>query len=356
LGFDWYDKHGEFANDKILIDDAIWKKGPDQAERVRDAMVRIDYTQPLTGGPTDHGFDDFSGVDLPNMPPYAWIEQNRLPKVPSVPKPKEMFGHDGPMVPGWRLEDILPEITDKAMTWLEVQSKEDKPFFLYLSLTSPHTPIVPSKLFQGASVNRYADFVVENDWVVGRVMWVLEEMGVADNTLVIFTTDNGTAAACNFGAMKRAGVDLKVNFRAQKGTIYDGGHRVPFIARWPGVIEAGTTNDALICLNDVMATTAELLDVDLPDDAAEDSHSILPLLTGEATSLPDRPAVVHHDYRGNFAIRRGKWKLIAYDKPELYDMDADPKETTNLIKQQPEVAEGLAALLRSYKDSGRSRD
>ena len=356
LGFDWYDKDGELANENLKIDDAIWKKGPGQAERVRDAMARIDYTQRLTGGPTDHGFDYFSGVDLPNMPPYAWIEQDRLPEVPSVPKPKEMFGHEGPMVPGWRLEDLLPLQAHKSAQWITEQAKRDGPFFLFMPLTSPHTPITPSAPFQGKSVNKYADFVVETDWVVGYVVKALEDAGVADNTLVIFTTDNGTAAACNFGAMKKAGVDLKVNFRAQKGTIYDGGHRVPFIARWPGVIEAGTTNDALICLNDFMATTAEILDVDLPDDAAEDSTSILPLLTGDATRLPDRPAVVHHDYRGNFAIRRGKWKLIAYDKPELYDMAADPKETANLIEQKPDIAVELAAFLQTYKDSGRSRE
>ena len=355
LGLNWYDKDGKLANENLKIDDAIWKRGPGQAERVLACQERIDWTKPIGGGPVAHGFDYFSGVDLPNMPPYAWIEQDRLPMIPSVPKPKEMFGHDGPMVPGWRLEDLLPLQAHKSAQWITDQSKTDQPFFLYMPLTSPHTPISPSAPFQGKSVNKYADFVVETDWVVGYVLQALEDAGVADNTLVIFTTDNGTAAACNFNALKEKGVDLKVHFKGQKAQIHDGGHRVPFIARWPGQIEAGATNSDVICLNDLMATLADLFDAELPDDAGEDSHSILPLLIGDATTLPDRPAVVHHDYRGNFAIRKGKWKLVLGETNQLFDMHADPKETTDLAEQHPEKAQQLAELLKTYQTSGRSR-
>ncbi len=361
LGLDWYDEDGNLANENLKIDDAIWKKGPGQAERTLACQERIDWTKPIGAGPTAHGFDYFSGVDLPNMPPYAWIEQDRLIEIPSVPKPKAMFGHDGPMVPGWRLEDLLPRQARDTAQWIRDQSKTDHPFFLYLSLTSPHSPIAVSEPFQGISkITRYADFVIETDAVVGRVMDALDKAGVADNTLVIFTTDNGTAGGfARYGELKKHNVDIRVNFRDDKGSIYDGGHRVPFIARWPSVIEAGSSCDEVICLNDFMATTADLLDAELPDDAAEDSYSILPLLTGEASDLPDRPAVVHHDYRGNFAIRRGKWKLILPSNAngkegQLFDMQADPKETTDVKDQHQLIVGGLAAVLERYQVSGRS--
>ncbi|MFK7789682.1 MAG: arylsulfatase [Phycisphaeraceae bacterium] len=356
LGLDWYDKDGNIANHDLKIKDAIWRPQNGSADRVRAVERRIDWTKPVTGGPTDQGFDDYFGVDLPNMAPYAWISQDRLTAIPSVPKPKSMFGNDGPMVPGWELEDILPTLAERSAEWIEAKSQQDKPFFLYLSLTSPHSPIAVSEPFQGKSgISVYADFIVETDWVVGHVMQALEDAGVADNTLVIFSTDNGTAAFARFDEIKKKGVDFQANFKGRKGQIWEGGHRVPFIARWPGVIEAGSTNDEVICLNDFMATTAELLDTVLPDDTAEDSTSILRLLTGEATTLPDRSAVVHHDYRGNFAIRQGRWKLVIAEKNQLYDMHADPKETTNLAAKHPAVVERLATLLKTYQESGRSR-
>lgn len=354
LGMEWFDENGNLANGELKITDAIWRKDDGAADRIKATIDRIDYTQAVRGGPIDHGFDHFFGVDLPNFSPYAWISQDKLTEQPTDVKPLEMFGTDGPMVPGWRLEDLLPMQAHKSAQWITEQSKTDEPFFLYMPLTSPHTPIAPSAPFQGKSVNKYADFVVETDWVVGYVLQALEDAGVADNTLVIFTTDNGTAAACNFNALKQKGVDLKVNFRAQKGSIYDGGHRVPFIARWPGTIEAGSTCDEVICLNDLMATLADLHGTTLPNDAGEDSTSILPLLTGEQTALPDRPAVVHHSYSGQFAIRQGKWKLVLGKTYELYDMHADPKETTNLAEQHPDAVDNLSQLLQTYQDTGRS--
>lgn len=354
LGMQWFDKEGNLANADLQITDAIWRKGGGSAERVKQCIDRIDYTQAVRGGPIDHGFDYFFGVDLPNFSPYAWISQDKLTEQPASVKPPEMFGTDGPMVPGWRLEDLLPMQAHRSAQWITDQSKTDQPFFLYLSLTSPHTPIAPSAPFQGKSVNKYADFVVETDWVVGYVLQALEDAGVADNTLVIFSTDNGTAAAAGFDALKAKGVDLRVHFKGNKGQIHDGGHRVPFIARWPGVVKAGSSCDEVVCLNDFIATTADLLDTQLPEDAAEDSTSILPLLTGETTELPDRPAVVHHDYPGNFAIRQGKWKLVLSEKNQLFDMHADPKETTDVAEQNPDIAAELAALLKVYQTSGRS--
>jgi len=351
LGFDWYDKNGKLANDKIRIDDAIWKP-EEQAQRIRDCAKQIDFSKKLTGGPTDHGFEHYYGVDLPNMPPYAWIDQDQLTAIPSVQKPKEMSGSDGPMVPGWQLEDILPTLGRKSADWITQQSKADKPFFLYVSLTSPHTPISPSKPFQGKSVSPYADFLIETDAVVGQIIAALKTANIEDNTLLIFTADNGTASACKFAELKKHGIDLQHNFRASKGSIYEGGHRVPFIVRWPGRVSAGTQSNSLLCLNDFMATVADLLNQPLPDDAAEDSTSFLPLLRDPKAVLKDRPMVVHHDYNGGFAIRDQRWKLVG---DELYDMQADAKESTDLSKQHPDIVKKMRETLEHYQHAGRSR-
>lgn len=356
LGLNWYDSNGKLANGHLQISDAIWKKKGGSAERVKACEERIDWSKPITGGPLDHGFDYYFGVDLPNMPPYTWIENDRVTAIPSEPKPKEMFGTDGPMAPGWKLEEILPALARRGAKWILEKSRQEKPFFLYVSLTAPHTPIAPSKPFQGKSeISRYADFTIETDWVVGQIMEALEKAGIADNTLVIFTGDNGTASSARFAGLEKKGVDLRYHFKGWKGQIHEGGHRVPFVARWPGRVKPGSTCSEVICLTDFMATVADLLDVPLSKNVAEDSTSILGLLTGTAESLPDRPMVVHHDYKGNFAIRKGKWKLVAGDKPSLFDLQADPKESRDVAGENGEVVKRMADTLKRYQDSGRSR-
>jgi arylsulfatase A len=353
LGMDWYDSDGKIVNGDLQITDSFFRNDA-VAERVRAVETRIDFTKSITGGPTDHGFDYFFGVDVPNFPPYVWIENDTPQGVPSTPKPKVMFGHPGPMISGWKLEDILPGLARKAGEWIAEQSTTDQPFFLYLSLTSPHTPIAPSKAFQGKSgISAYADFVLETDWVVGHIMDELDRAGVAGNTLLVFSADNGTSGKANFKQLESHGVDLHNHFKGHKTMIHEGGHRVPFVARWPGKITPSSTCSQTICLNDFMATTADILDFKLPDNAAEDSTSILPLLCGEKTSLPNRPGVVNHDYGGGFAIRKGKWKLVGTSK--LFDLDADPKETKNVAGQYPEIVMELSATLKKYKESGRSR-
>jgi arylsulfatase A-like enzyme len=356
LGMDWYDSTGVIANGNLKIDDTSWRQGvgPEPAARIRAVEKRIDFSKGITGGPTDHGFNYYFGVDLPNMPPYVWIENRQVLGDPSIPKPKEMFGLDGPMIPGWKLEEILPGLARRAGEWISAQSKVDAPFFLYLSLTSPHTPIVPSKNFRGKSgISDYADFVIETDWVVGHIMYELELAGVADSTLLVFTTDNGTSGKANFEQLESHGVNLRNHFKGQKLEIHEGGHRVPLVARWTGKIKPGSICLQTICLNDFMATVADILDFKLPDNAAEDSTSILPLLFGEKTYLPDRPLVVNHDYYGGFAIRKGKWKLVGDSK--RFDLDAAPKASTAIARQYPEVVMELSKTLQKYKDSGRSR-
>ena len=355
LGMSWHDKDGKIVNGNLKLSDASFKKGA-AADRIAAAVRRIDYTQAVRGGPVDHGFDYYFGVDVPNFPPYVWIENDKLLGIPSVPKPKEMFGCIGPMLPGWKLEDILVGLAKKAAEWVTAQSKVDKPFFLYLPLTSPHLPTAPSKAFQGKSgISLYCDFVMETDWVVGQVMEALDKSGSAKNTLIFFSTDNGTSpGGANFKLLESHGIDLHNHFKGHKRQIHEGGHRVPFVARWPGTIEAGSTCDETIGLNDFIATVADLLNVKLPDTAAEDSFSILPLLTGEKTALPGHPSVVNHDISGRFAIRKGKWKLVSGSNAQLFDLDSDPKEGRNLAYSYPEVVKELAGRLKRYKENGRS--
>ena len=354
LGITWLDATEQVANHEVQRHDSFFKKG-EAAERCAAAEARIDFSKPIADGPIQHGFDDYFGVDVPNFPPYLWIENDRLQGNPSVPKPDEMFGHPGPMIPGWKLEEILPTLAAKSVKWILAAAEKDKPFFLYLPLTSPHTPIAPSASFKGKSgITDYADFIIETDWVVGEVMRALNEAGVADETLLIFTADNGTSPKANFKELEAHGVNLRHHFRAHKGSIYEGGHRVPFVVRWPSKIAAGTTCDETVCLNDFMATVAALTGAELPTDAAEDSNNILPLFLGEATSLPDHSQVVNHDYGGRFAIRNGKWKLIPGKQNQLYNLETDPKESNNVASAHPELVTKMHETLERYRREGRS--
>ena len=353
LGMTWFDKEGKPANAHLKITDAHYKK--ESTERVAAVGRSIDFTKAVRGGPIDHGFDYYFGVDVPNFPPYIWIENDRTVGIPSVPKPEKMYGSPGPMLPGWKLEDILVGLSDKAVWWITEQSKKDKPFFLYLPLTSPHTPIAPSKAFQGKSgISKYGDFLMETDWVVGQVMKALEDSGAAENTLVIFSADNGTAVQANFEELEPKGVDLRHHFKGRKGQIHEGGHRVPFVVRWPGRIKPGSTCEQTVCMNDFMATVADLLDVSLPENAGEDSTSIMKLLTGEVPRLPDHPSVVNHSLGGQFAIRQGPWKLVPKPEMQLFDLSTDPKESRNVATAHPEIVREMAETLEEYKEGGRS--
>jgi arylsulfatase A-like enzyme len=352
LGMTWFDADGQIANAGLKLEDAGFRAA--SKKRIEAVSAKIDFSKPVRGGPLDHGFDFYFGVDVPNFPPYAWIKHDQVQGDPSVPKPKEMFGLPGPMVPGWKLENILAGLGNEAASWIAAQAKTEEPFFLYVPLTSPHAPISPSKAFQGKSgISTYADFVIETDAVVGQVLDALERSGAAKDTLVFFSCDNGTSPSfANFTQLEKQGVNLRNHFKGHKAQIHEGGHRVPFAARWPGNIKPGSTCNQTICLNDFMATVAELLNVELPENTAEDSTSILPLLMGTQSTFPDRPAVVHHDIGGIFAIRQGPWKLVAGKKPRLFNLDDDPKEANDLAAAHPERVQNMRSLLESIQKSG----
>ena len=300
----------------------------------------------IIGGPTTRGFDDFFGCSNARTI-EAWIEGDRV------------AGTIEPVA-------MLPRLAERAEAWVQGKAKAGKPFFLYLPLTSPHTPIVPAPEWQGRSgLGAYADFVMQTDAVVGRVLGALEASGVADNTLVIFSADNGCSPAAKVEALEKAGHFPSGSHRGYKSDIWDGGHRVPFLVRWPGRVRPGARSAQLICLTDFMATCADILGARLPDNAAEDSVSLLPALLGKDTA-PLREAVVHHSIEGRFAIRQGRWKLAfcagsggwskggGKESPQLYDMEADVGETKNLAKDNPEVVEQLTALIKRWIDDGRS--
>jgi arylsulfatase A-like enzyme len=338
----------------------------------------VDFSRPVHGGPVDLGFDYFFGIAASlDIPPYVYIE-NDMPTTVAT-----KFTESNTEYGWWRRgltgddfehEQVLPVLTEKAVGFIEahMQSDGDKPFFLYFPLPAPHTPILPTIAFKGKSqTNPYGDFMLQVDATAGRVMDVLEKHGITDNTMVIFTSDNGASPQANFELLYQYGHNPSYRFRGHKADIYEGGHRVPFIVRWPARVGAGGVTDHLTCLTNLMATVADITGAGMPEAAGVDSHSILPVLTGEA---PDGgSAIINHSVNGSFAIRNGAWKLIlcpgsgGWSEPrpkeaveaglppmQLYNLRADPGERTNLIDVYPEKADELKVLLAEYVRNGRS--
>lgn len=319
----------------------------------------------LTSGPTSRGFDYFFGISASlDMPPYAFIENDRLTQAPVA---LQTTGRKGPKAPDFEAVDVLPTLTRKAVAYIQDRAASSKPFFLYLPLTSPHTPIVPTAEWKGRSgLNNYADFVMQTDASVGQVLAALTHAGRASNTLVIVTSDNGCSPAAHVGELEQQGHFPSAQLRGYKSDIWDGGHRIPFLVRWPGHIQPGSHSDQVVCLTDLMATCAEILGVKLPETAGEDSASLGAAFRGEKVTSP-RQAVVHHSIRGAFAIRQANWKLelctgsggwgkggVTNAPAQLYDLAVDLAERTNQFHAHPEIVSRLTTLLEAYVASGRS--
>ena len=342
------------------------------------SQVKAGYNLPLRPCPRDHGFDYYFGIPASlDMDPYVWVENDRVVERPTAHtdgrnEPRGVFWRAGPIAPGFQLEQVLPTLTNKAVDFLRTRAaKPAQPFFLYLPLTGPHTPWLPAAEFRGRSgAGDYGDFAVQVDDSLGRVLAALDQAKLAGNTLVIFTSDNG--AHWNPQDKDRFPHRSNASWRGMKADIYEAGHRVPFLARWPGHIAPGSASGELGCLTDLMATAAGVLDVRLPKNAGEDSYNLLPAMLGKA-GKPIREAVVHHSSEGTFAIRLGEWKLIqgrgsgGFSEPkriepgegepagELYNLRADPQETDNVYERRPVVVKRLAGLLDRYQREGRSR-
>lgn len=339
----------------------------------RERPANIAWGQPLTDSPLDHGFDVFFGTAASlDMPPYGWIEGRRF--VAPCTEQGTLHKIVGPMQKGFRAEEALPTITRKTVEYLRGRKGASRPCFVYMALTAPHEPLAPSKAFQGKSpLGRYGDFCMEVDAAVGQVCEALREAGLEGETWVLFSADNGCSRLIGVEGMAKKGHLVSGGFRGYKAEIYEGGDRVPYVMRWPGVIRPGQVSDERVSLTDLMATCAELVGAELPRDAGEDSISNLPLLEGASYAKPLRPVIIHQANNGALGITKGKWKLElckgngGWFKPydgkdpktlpsiQLYDIEADPAETVNVQDKHPDVVRELRALLRRYETSGRTR-
>ncbi len=354
----------------------------DRIEKGSDGW-NADFNQAIAHGPTTVGFARYFGISASlDMVPYVFIDQDHVTGQPDTDLAFAMIADEdtrgpttrkGPGLTGFTADAVLATLTRTAASWIGEQAAAKKPFFLYLPLASPHTPVAPSAAWRGKSgITPYADFVMENDAAVGAIMAELARAGVADNTLVIFTSDNGFAPAANLPAQLAKGHNPNYRFRGGKADLFEGGHHVPFLVRWPGQVQAGSTSARLISLLDIPATCAAITGVALTDTTAEDSVSFLPGLHGDENSGA-RSELVHHSANGSFAIRAGRWKLLlaadsggwsapkpgspeAKDLPpvQLYDLDADLGETRNLQAAHPEVVRMLVDRLSQLVANGRS--
>ncbi len=338
----------------------------------------FDFTEPIDGGPTARGFDYYFGVVLPNLPPFCWIENDRVTVNPTakykyIPEDGHIVmpkGFEGsPMAPGWKFDDILPELTRRAVEHIHQQAQKERPFFLYFPQTSPHEPIVPSKNFKGKSgIAPIADFVMETDWSAGQIIKAIDDAGIADNTIVIFTADNGHSHYTGWQDLINAGHFPSGPYRGHKGDIWEGGHRVPLVVRWPRKVSGGSTSDQMVCLTDLFATCAALTGADLPDGAAVDSFSFVAALQGDSDSSGLRTSMVNHSNFGEFAYRDQTWKLVyklgeknltaSRGKPtiaELYDLSNDKSEQHNLAETRPTVVRQLSGQLSELIVKGASR-
>lgn len=347
-----------------------WQDG--DAEKGMD----VAFSVPVQGGPSDLGFDEayFTAACSTIDGPFAYIHNRNTVGIPDEPILVDMNKHPdfrprrGWIAPRFDLEEVDLTFTRKAIAFMEnsVNENPEKPFFVYLPLSSPHAPWLPPDFVRGKSEEGpRGDLVYLADWCLGELLDALDRLKVAKNTLVIMTSDNGPRHGSK-------GHSSSGPFRGYKSHIWEGGHRVPFIARWPGKIRQGSKSDEMICLTDLMATCAGILDADLPLNAGPDSYNILPALFGKKEGNPVRDALVSHSENGTFAIRQGNWKLILDNKtsggwvePEgerphpgspgqLYDLETDPYEENDLWEKRQDIVERLSRLLAKYQSEGRS--
>lgn len=333
----------------------------------------IEYNAPISGGPNSLGFDyGFNISGSLDMAPYCFIENGRVVEKPTVEKePYNPQQRPGLMSPSWRDEEVDVAFAHKAVAWIEERAQEDRPFFLYLTPSAPHRPCMPPDFIKGSSeAGLRGDMVALFDWLVGQIEVALQRFDLVDNTLLIITSDNGAQATDYYGNdwNHRANGDL----RGQKADIWDGGHREPFIVRWPDQVAAGSSSDQLVCLGDLMATCAAIVDADLPEGAGADSFDILPIMQGREQAVRD--SLVHHSGDGMFAIRRGAWKLIealgsgGFTKParleslaegprgQLYNIHKDIAEQDNLWQAYPDIVDELSMVLTNIiEEVGGSR-
>lgn len=367
-----------------------------------DPVLGLDPNGEIAPGPCEVGFDSFFGVPAIAQKPHFYIRDRHVvglsPEDPihvvadptpewTVPFDQRPRSHNpnletvGGQDALYDHDQVTVDLTEEAVRYIETHAGDIQPFFLYFAVRNVHAPLIPAPEFRGTSeCGAYGDFVHELDWSVGQVLQALDRAGIADDTLVVVTSDNGaTQAHQPVAFVNNQGLRSNGPFRGQKSEVYEGGHRVPFIARWPGVIPANTSTDQTIALTDMLATFAALTGRPLGDEEGPDSFNVLPALLGTAGSAPLRPGLVHDSMMHQmFAVRAGRWKLIigrggggigagwtgkpsierfGSDEPpgQLYDLEADPSEQNNLYARCPDEVQLLTALLQGYRHDGRSR-
>ena len=343
---------------------------------VMDENNTIDFSQPVSNNPNDLGFDYAYGhIASLDIPPYVYVENGKATAIPTdstINDDYQGFWRKGLTAPDFVHDQVTRNFFERSIQYVRGRAASKEPFFLYLALPSPHTPILPLKPWQGKSgLNPYADFVMMIDSYVQQLVEAVKQQGIEENTMVIFTSDNGCSPRAKFEELEEKGHFPSYHFRGHKADIYEGGHRVPFIVKWPKKIEKGSQSAATICTTDFFATCAAITRQVFPDNTGEDSYSLLPLLLQETGY--QRPATVHHSINGSFSIREQEWKLIlgpgscgwSYPRPnhpqidtfpsfQLYNLANDVQETNNLIKKEPEIAQRLKKLLTEYIELGRS--
>lgn len=338
------------------------------------ASVNVDYAKPVDGIRQlgfDHSFVLPASLD---MPPYCLIRNGCLvnPNMQTIQghdmQEREVFYRTGDLSTGMTMPQFLPAFINEANTFIE--DHKLSPFLLYLPLSSPHTPWAIEEKFRGSSaIGTYGDFVQQTDYYIGQVLATLERNGLSQNTIVIFASDNGSY--WTEADAKASGHHSNNNLRGMKADIFDGGHRIPMLVRWPGNVPANATNQTTVCLTDLLATIAEVTRQPIPSATAEDSYSLLPLFDQKTTASYKRPFTIHHSADGKFAIRKGDWKYVSslgsggFSKPknieakageatgQLYNMKTDPSERTNLFLKQPKVVAELAKALAVFEEVGR---
>jgi len=353
-----------------------WHLGWDW-NNIEAGIDSVDYSKPVKNAPTTLGFDYFYGFcGSLDMPPYVWIENDMPTMVPTEithQKGRQIFWRKGPTAKDFEHQQVLPHITNKTVQYIEENANKEKPFFIYMPLPAPHTPILPTEEFLGKSGldNIYGDFVIMVDAMVGEIMNSLEEQGISDNTILVFTSDNGCSNQANFKQLATKGHDPSHIYRGHKADIFEGGHRVPYIVRWPKKVKPDTS-DQLVCTTDLFATLSDVIGVDFSDDVAEDSYSFLSELNLK-TNKEKRTSIVHHSINGSFAYRKEDWKAIfcsgsgGWSSPrpnskaidslpqfQLYNLEKDPSEENNLLKQNPQIFSNYKKELTEIIVNGRS--
>lgn len=347
---------------------------------VENGIEKIDYSKPISDGPIDKGFDYFFGISASlDMPPYVYVENDMPTQVPvdtTENTGKYSWWRKGPTSPDFKHKDVLANFVNRACDYIDEYSQKSNPYFLYLPLPSPHTPILPDSGFYNKSgISEYVDYVMMVDSLLGKVLETVRNTGEEDNTIFIFTTDNGAAPAINLDEHKSKGYFPNYVFRGCKHDLYEGGHRVPCIVRWPDKFKHKFV-DQTICLSDFYSTLAAVSGYEVKDNEAEDSYNILPLMESDDFKGNIREAIVHHSALGEFAIRKGDWKLLlspssggwSYPQPndscllsslplvQLYNLKDDIREKNNVYDEYPEIVIELKQLLKKYIEEGRSTE